>query len=173
MTHALPLLLAALLLVPAQAGVHASSDASKIRDLSPGHHAACRHYVNRATFKSRGAGAELVVVLAESCSAAIESLVSDTPTRPAEAVRARAYLDRLAAFKTMIIAMNIERAYGRDASPRATPSRSPGARGGATVGTPVSATGEYLIAREFGLLRALNAWYDTGPDFAGPILPVR
>jgi hypothetical protein len=69
--------------------------------------------------------------------------------------------------------MNIERAYGRDASPRATPSSRPGSRGGATVGTPVSATGEYLIAREFGLLRALNAWYDTGPDFAGPILPVR
>ncbi|MEM9050167.1 MAG: hypothetical protein AAGC92_15795 [Pseudomonadota bacterium] len=143
------------------------------RNLSAAHLAACNHFANRARFKARGRNAELVVILADSCSVAIDSLTRRLDTRPTEAARARAYLDRLLAFKTLIIAMNVGRIYGDDPAPRAKPVAPPGGPRPRPIGHAVTQTGEYLIAREVGLLRVWQNWYRAGPDFAGPTLPPR
>lgn len=171
LTGAVFLVAAALLLSPALASPRAAP--ADYRALAHEHFAACHHYANRARFKSRDRNAELVVILADSCTVAIESLTRRLDTRPTEAARARAYLDRLVAFKTLIIEMNVTRLYGLDPNPRAQPIQATGGRKPSPVGQQVTPTGEYLIAREMGLLRVWHDWYRSGPDFAGPTLPVR
>lgn len=133
---------------------------AELRGLDSAHLAACRHYDNRARFKPRGPGAELVVVLADACRDAFRCLAGPEPRPMRDLVRARDFLDRLVALKTAMITINMERLYGPDAGPRARPrSAMPGMM--STLGTPVTATGEYLIARETGVLAAMRAWTAT------------
>ncbi|HEU0220923.1 MAG TPA: hypothetical protein VFR34_01745 [Paracoccaceae bacterium] len=142
--------------------------------LLPEHVSACRHYANRALFKPRGPGEEFVVKLADSCRTAMARLGERAGLADEAAASARAYLDRLVAFKALIIGMNVARLYGAEPEPRAMPL-SAGAGQAVLVrfGNPVSATGEYLIAREFGLLDAYRDWVRAGPRLAGPALPPR
>jgi hypothetical protein len=137
------------------------------------HARACRHYENRAMFKPRGPDAELVAELADACTAALVALRTGTASLPEDRARALAYLDRLAAFKDLIIGMNVERLYGPSPAPRAAPLTAPSTAGIVQLGRPVTATGEYLIAREFGLLSAWRAWMRPGPALAGPYRPFR
>ncbi len=148
----------------------AAAASPPLPEITTDHARACRHYVNRAMFKPRGPRSELVVHLAESCVAAIRSLDPGDPAGPATAAAAIAYLDRLVAFKSLIIAINMERIYGANPDPRAMPIRAPDlsrVAGAARLGGAVSPTGEYLIAREVGLLTAYRAWMAEGRDFAG------
>ncbi|MEO1686455.1 MAG: hypothetical protein AAFU61_00970 [Pseudomonadota bacterium] len=121
------------------------------------HAQTCRHYENRATFKPRGPGAGLEVRAAEQCRAALETLRRGGEASPERAARARAYLDRLTRLKRTVIAMNVDRIYGAEAGRRAMPKAPAEGRGQAQV-RGVTRTGEYLIARDLGVLQALEAW---------------
>jgi hypothetical protein len=128
------------------------------------HHAACRHFRNRAMFRTRGDRAPLVVILAEACRAALASLQPASGATDEDRAQAADFLDRLSGFKSLIVRMTVERAFAPgsprlDSAGRIVP-----------LGRPVTATGEYLIAREFGLLDAYRAFMRSGPRFAGPML---
>lgn len=126
-----------------------------------GYSKACNHYINRAKFKPRGAGASFVVTLADSCQPALKSLKS---ARGPERAAAADYLSRLVVLRDTVIDMNMERAFGKTYT-RWTRMKS---RRDDQVGpTPqVSQTGEFLIAHRMGLLQAYKAWLDTGPKLA-------
>ena len=126
------------------------------------HGQTCKHYANRARFKARTEEAALEVILADSCARAYKSLYNRFDTAPHEIKHARGYLDRLADFKAMIIQMNMDRMFGK-ARTRRTQLQVP------TVSfrskdrgiQPISPFGEYLIAREMGVLGAYLAWADV------------
>ena len=118
----------------------------------------CKHYVNRARFKARGAHSEFVVLLADGCISAQKSLVSgDT----AERQTAAAFLLRLQGFRDVVTDMNMQRVFGQNYTPYTRISYESLTR---SESVPrVSATGEFLIAHRMGLIAAYNAWLDTGP----------
>ena len=116
----------------------------------------CRHYDGRARFKPRGPGAPLETRLADQCAAALAILRQGPAVRPARALRARLYLDRLTGLKATIIDINRDRIYGPDPARGARPSAGFG--GSIGRGAQVTPTGEYLIARHMGVLDALEAW---------------
>lgn len=156
----LPALFLALVFLAGETRAGGVPGEAELRGLDSAHVAACRHYDNRARFKPRGPGAELVAVLADACRDAFRSLAGLEPRPMRELVRARDFLDRLVAFKTAMIAINMERLYGPDAGPRARPrAAAPGLA--SQLGSPVTATGEYLIAREAGVIAAMRAWTAT------------
>ena len=114
----------------------------------------CTHYMNRARFKPRQANAPLDVLLADSCMSALNRLATRPGISPYESKRARIYLEHLTAYKSLIINMNVAGfakarqdalhgnklpVFGR-ASPR------------------VSEAGEFLIARQMGLLEVYEDW---------------
>lgn len=113
----------------------------------------CDHYANRARFMSRVEDAPLEVLLADSCKIALSRLARHW-INPYEAKRARIYLDRLTAYKKQIIMMNFESfAQLRQAKISRLPPP--------TFGYPspkVSAAGEYLIARQMGVIDVYSDW---------------
>ena len=121
----------------------------------------CKHYINRAKFKRRDETPEFVVTLADGCRAATRSLATGAPD---EREAAAVFLARLTVLRDLVIEMNMTRVFGRAWTPVTHIGYGPSAK--AEPVPRVSASGEYLIARELGLLAALNAWLDTGPDFA-------
>ncbi|MEM7213141.1 MAG: hypothetical protein AAF479_14840, partial [Pseudomonadota bacterium] len=124
----------------------------------------CKHYVNRARFKHRNPNQEFVVTLADGCLSAKLSLKSDNQ---AERAAAHAFLTRLRVLRDTIIEMNMERAFGKSYEPRTRISYGVGSS--AEPLRRVSALGEYMIAREMGLLAVYRAWLGTGPELAGEI----
>lgn len=122
--------------------------------------AACNTFVNRARFLPREEPVAFVTLLAEACEGALASLDSREPAQRDAAAR---FLTRLSAFRDVVKTMNVERVYGPAAGPASKPASRPRAMG--AVGH-VSATGEYLIAREMGVQRALSDWLDTGVAFS-------
>ena len=130
------------------------------------HERTCRHYVNRARFHARTNEAGLEVILADSCVRAFKSLYNRFDTSPYEIKRARGYLDRLAAFKMTIIQMNMDRMFGKGRS-RRTQMQTPAAPSGSERQgiQPITSVGEYLIAREMGVIMAYRDWADV-TDFS-------
>ncbi|MGG7564978.1 hypothetical protein ACQ5SO_02295 [Rhodovulum sp. DZ06] len=117
---------------------------------SNGHAQTCKHFANRARFRHL-APAHLVAA-AEACPEAL--------ARAGEPA-ADALLDGLTRLRLTVREMNTTRLYGRpDPGPRAFPvAAANGAWAAASApGRPVSRSGEYLIAREMGVLAALRAW---------------
>ncbi|WP_118133727.1 hypothetical protein [Oceanicella sp. SM1341] len=124
--------------------------------------ALCRHYENRARFLPREGEAALVVILAESCAGALRILDRGPlpgPAGPAARASSRAYLARLGAFRSLITGINTRRFLSAQTGVRSM-----------RASRPVSATGEYLIARRFGLISAYRDWLRDTPDYAGPVL---
>ena len=127
---------------------------------TPGENA-CRHYENRARFKSRVVAVEHVTVLAEGCLAARAAL-DDPDASEAQRDAARRYLATLDAGRAVIRGINDDRLALRHRA------------GGATGGTKdlraslrlVSAFGEYLILRDAGVFKALDDWVRSGGAFA-------
>lgn len=118
----------------------------------------CKHYVNRARFKHRHPDQEFVVTLADGCLSAKASLNAQNPK---ERVAAKEFLIQLRTLRDLIIDMNMERAFGKTYKPRTRMSYGVG-----SMEEPVprvSALGEYMIARELGLLAAYRSWLSTGP----------
>ncbi len=128
----------------------------------------CHHYENRAKFKPRHAGSALEVFLAEACRDALDSLTKRVDTSPYERKRATIFLAHLTELKSTVLTINRERLFGKNAGPRTqlqTDARIP--KKYAPIG-PITRTGEYLIAREIGLLAAYDDWADvTDFEIAG------
>lgn len=125
----------------------------------------CRHYVNRAKFKPRGEDALYITVLADSCMEAAQHLYVRIDTNPYAARQAEAYLAKLTSLKFQVIAMNMERAFGQGFHRRtqmktSMDPRRPVSREGLRQVSPL---GEFLIAREMGVMTAFNRWaFATG-----------
>ena len=147
---------------------------------SNGHAQTCKHFANRARFRNRGLTPEHLARAADACVAALAIVDpaalqatgllrfmpapprtphgADPAARRAEAARLLVALTRL---RLVVRDMNTTRLYGSpDPKPRAFPVAD--ARGGwraaGAPGRPVSAAGEYLIAREMGVLQAVRAF---------------
>ena len=115
----------------------------------------CEHYQGRAGPARRGPAGDFVVFLAGTCGAAEISL--DTGTRKQRA-RAALLPSRIALLRATIGQMNADRwgravAIGTGAAGVALPS-------------PVTPSGEFLIAHRMGLMIAYDAWLDSGVDFS-------
>ncbi len=111
----------------------------------------CEYYQTRsgqaqAGPARRSATGEFVVFLAGACAAAEISLDTGTGRQRA---RAALLLSRIALLRETIGRMNADR-WGRAA---AMPS-------------PVTPSGEFLIAHRMGLMIAFDAWLDSGVDFS-------
>jgi len=122
--------------------------------------AACNYYQNRARFRPREARVEFLVLLAEGCDAALRSL-----RRGSEIERraAAGFLARIVRLRDEVIRINISRVYGVEYGPRSMPRTGSGrlmSLGG------VSETGEYLMAREMGLMAAFRDWRGQAPGFS-------
>ncbi len=122
--------------------------------------ATCSHYDNRARFLVRGERAAFVTVLADACHELINELYVRFDTTPFVKKRAELLLTRMAELKSTIITMNMERAFGTSYTPRTQLQVSFSNQGQIRQqqGRMVSTTGEYLIAREIGVLEAYHAW---------------
>ncbi|MEM9144889.1 MAG: hypothetical protein AAGC57_01735 [Pseudomonadota bacterium] len=113
---------------------------------------ACFTYENRARFRARNGPTSFVVAMADGCLAAQRSLDAEGGAERRSAI---AYLDRLVDLRNTVIAINMDRIYGANASPFAKPIAGEGrlmAMGG------VSESGEFLIAHRMGLLEAFDDW---------------
>mgnify|MGYP007101561387 CR=1 FL=1 len=134
------------------------------------HARTCSHFAARARHKPRTVdaqpdaqpGAQLEVMLADSCERAFSSLYQRVDTTAYEAQHARAYLDKLAAFKATLIAINMDRMFGAEHISRRTESADEAFVGADFSGIrPISTTGEYLIARQMGIIGAYREWADV------------
>lgn len=113
--------------------------------------ATCAHYANRRDAAGDSA-AELFGRLAQSCERAL-AVVEAGPAAPTDRTRrALDYLGGLAGLKSTVVTMNMKRLFAP--------------KGDAPVRT-VSAAGEYLIAREMGILGAMDDFAGAGLDMAG------
>lgn len=121
--------------------------------------ATCRTFENRARFRPRAETVDFIVLLAEACGAARRSMASGDH---GDRALAEAFLNRLVLFRDTVIAINMERLFGRGAGPFDKPLISGGRQ---TVFAGVSETGEFLIAHRMGLLDAFDRWRETAPDF--------
>ncbi|MCY4334605.1 MAG: hypothetical protein OXC60_08020 [Litoreibacter sp.] len=92
----------------------------------------------------------LEATLADSCGRALDRFLGRVGTTPYEAKRARRYLERLTDYKEVVIEMNTN---GFKKARATQPTRL-----GGHPRIKVSATGEYLIARQMGVLAALKDW---------------
>ncbi len=115
----------------------------------------CEHYQARTGPAWRGLAGDFVVFLAGTCGAAEISL--DTGTGKQRA-RAALLLSRIALLRATISQMNADR-WGR-ASANGTGAA------GAALPSPVTPSGEFLIAHRMGLMIAYDAWLDSGVDFS-------
>ena len=122
--------------------------------------AACRHYENRARFKSRAENVEFATVLAEGCGAALHALEARGP----DVAAARRFLDGVARARAEVDAINAGRLAA--AARRAEPGFSRRVRNLLQEMRLVTETGEYLILRAEGVFEALDAWVADGGRFA-------
>lgn len=127
----------------------------------------CTHYENRARFLPRGHGALLETLLADSCYSALRDLFGPGRVALQRQQDAARFMNRLVLFKTEIISLNMQRSFGRDYDADGKPHHDAG-RQRLLRFAPVSATGEYLIAREMGVLSAYRIWLGgRGAQVAG------
>lgn len=110
----------------------------------------CHHYENRSRFDARGTNQSFVATLADNCEAALATLSSASEG----ATAARDYLLRLTELKNAVVRLQV-RAFQASRETEHPEGRY------VRVLTSISETGEYLIAREIGVLDSLNAWTAT------------
>ncbi len=120
----------------------------------------CEYYQTRsgqaqAGSARRSATGEFVVFLAGTCAAAQVSLATGTAKQRA---RAALLLLRIALLRETIGQMNADR-WGRAAAGGIEAN-------GVTLPSPVTPSGEFLIAHRMGLMIAYDAWLDSGVDFS-------
>lgn len=114
----------------------------------------CFHYKNRAMFVSRAqVPLDPLVIMAESCADAFAKMAAHDTAHDVRA-EAIAYLDRLTLLRRTVIEINMN---------RVRPYQSRGYRTLVQANVPlVTRTGEYLIAREMGVLQAYDHWTRHG-----------
>jgi hypothetical protein len=113
---------------------------------------ACAYYKQRAGSGAAHTPVRLEAMLSDSCVVAMRSLRGYSEE---ERVAAAVYLTRIAELHQVVAEMNAR---------RGTAGPAPGI--GAEVPGQVTPTGEFLIAHRIGVIRAFEAWLDTGADFS-------
>ena len=108
----------------------------------------CEYYQTRAGSARHSATGKFAVFLAGICAAAEVAL--DSGTRKQQG-RSALLLSRITLLRETVGLMNAERWA------RAT---------GAAMPSPVTPSGEFLIAHRMGLMNAYDAWLDSGVDFS-------
>ena len=121
---------------------------------------ACATYANRARFLPRGENADFTVMMADGCLAAQATLAEGSAAQRGAAAR---YLARLLELRDTVVAINMDRVYGRE---RTRVSRPRTASGQLLAFQSVSGAGEFLIAHRMGLIEAYRLWRARAPEFA-------
>ncbi|MGF1444797.1 MAG: hypothetical protein ACFBRM_01185 [Pikeienuella sp.] len=114
--------------------------------------AACKTYENRARFLSRNGAVDFLVLMAEGCRAAQDTLAQGSRV---ERQVAEAYLERLVLLRDTVKQINMDRVYGRGADRFARPLQGAGQMRPLST---VSKSGEFLIAHRMGLIKAFRTW---------------
>ena len=109
----------------------------------------CTHYENRSRFEWQRRNDALAAMLAESCRIALGRL-GTADTGPDLRAADAAYLDLLTRFKALVIEMNVARLAAGGGQDRAMRFKS-----------TVTRTGEYLISRHMGVLKAQHDWAEA------------
>ncbi len=148
-------------LLAGSGAVSAAADPVTPPDDQAEYDSTCNHYSNRARFRARNDAPDFIAILADACLAAQHSLETGPPE---ERKAARAFLDRLVAFRGTIKDMNVA-SFRRMREDPASYSR------GVSTEWGVTEAGEMLIAKSFGLTAAFDAWLDTGPEFDMALSP--
>lgn len=118
---------------------------------------ACHYYEMRAAAARQSRPGEFVVMLGDACSAADALIETGTPEQRR---RSALLLWRISELRRTVDEMNGARAA------RASAGGNNGAYNFWTGFVPVSPSGEFLIAHRLGVLRAFDAWLDTGVPFS-------
>ncbi|WP_285673911.1 hypothetical protein [Paralimibaculum aggregatum] len=121
---------------------------------------ACATYANRARFLPRGDSPDFLVMMADGCRAAQATLAGGSAAQRRAAAR---YLARLLELRDTVVAINMDRIYGRE---RTRSSRPKTVSGRLMAFQSVSVTGEFLIAHRMGLIAAYRLWRARAPEFA-------
>ena len=106
----------------------------------------CRYFENRTFFGNGSDRSEWLSLLSESCAEALRRLSRDV--QPDQAAEDRAYLERLAELRRVVIAMNV----ARFTEPQIARGR---------IKRTVTGSGEYLIAKRIGVMHAYHAWAEA------------
>ncbi|PTX54710.1 hypothetical protein C8N43_3530 [Litoreibacter ponti] len=114
----------------------------------------CAYFENRARHQERSPQQSLEVTLADSCTRALDHISGNSSDAPELAQSARRYIDRLTALKAVIVSMNTREFL--DALAR---GQTRAAMNIAAVS--VTPTGEYLIARQMGVLADHADWAEA------------
>jgi hypothetical protein len=130
---------------------HAVRDHAAVESIVATAKDACTYYRERAGSGLAEDPVRFEAILSDSCAVAIRSLRGAPQD---ERTAAAFYLTRVAQLHRVIQEMNAQRG-ALDPTPGAT--QGPG---------PVTPTGEFLIAHRLGVMRAFEAWLDTGADFS-------
>lgn len=115
---------------------------------------ACEYYKRRAGPLAEREPVSFVVFLSQTCVAARQSL--DRPS-PEEREAAELLLSRIAQLHRTVSEMNAERDLAVSGLTGVDRMRAL---------SRVTPTGEFLIAHRMGLMRAFDAWLDTGAEFS-------
>ena len=115
---------------------------------------ACEYYRRRGGSQPRREPVAFAGFLTEACTAARQSLESDSPHQSAAALQ---LLRRIALLHQTIREMNAARELAVEGKVGIERMRSL---------TRVTPTGEFLIAHRLGLMSAFDAWLDTGAEFS-------
>lgn len=118
----------------------------------------CKHYVNRAKFKPRGPDQDFITTMADACEGAAASLTSPIF---AERDAARHFLAQARSLRDLIIDMNMTRVFGTNYTKWTRIKYEVGSMQEQV--RRVSRTGEYLIAKQIGVIDAYEAWLEATP----------
>lgn len=157
-------ILTILLPVAAVAGQPAMLDANERR----AHSRTCAYFAGRSALGRGTDEATLNRRLAVACEQALSELTGPADTMPGQRKRARVYLQRLNELKSTVTRLNVERMFDVDPARNTLPGAGVKPRRKRLLGTgSVTATSEYLIAREIGVLAAYRDWVSAiGTDLA-------
>lgn len=121
---------------------------------------ACATYENRARFLPRDGDPAFLVLMADGCVAAQESLEDG---RAAERGAAATYLRRLVTFRDRVVAANLEQVFGKHHTRVSLPTAPYGKlRDMASL----SLSDEISLAYDLGVIAAFESWRARSPDLA-------
>ena len=128
-----------------------SASANPLPGDSAGYAKTCSYFQKRAEAQRGGERATWLALLSQSCREALRRLDARTAIDEPDIQTDILYLARLGMLKDVVIGMNVERFTAR---------RS-GERGSVSIRKSVTASGEYLIARQIGVMDAFSAWAEA------------
>lgn len=132
------------------------------------HSQTCAYFAERSALGQGTEEATLNGRLAFACEQALNELFDHADPVPDQRKRARVYLQRLNVLRTTVTRLNVERMFDVGPARNTLPGAGVKPRRKRLLGSgSVTATSEYLIAREIGVLSAYRDWIRAiGTDLA-------